>query len=272
MIASSFCSVYADRGALKAADSGEGDRLGKIAMESSRVSGFAAATVESVSAAGSEKADSVKLVPGDNYSAFVHYDISGMGYTSLSSEAVKLENGGDGVTFKVLADGKEVYNSGNVTDTSVKTISADITGASDLCLKVEPGANAVGDTSAFLTPVLKKGQEADGTNYRKVSLLGLKGTASTNKFSAIYGDTDETRMLGGEKGGLGSADIDGFGFDTALSLNTTGMDSYMQYEIISLKASRFSVYFGLDTVLSTSKAGKAVFKIAVPLLFVAQSR
>lgn len=263
MIASSFCSVYADRGALKAADSGEGDRLGKIAMESSRVSGFAAATVESVSAAGSEKADSVKLVPGDNYSAFVHYDISGMGYTSLSSEAVKLENGGDGVTFKVLADGKEVYNSGNVTDTSVKTISADITGASDLCLKVEPGANAVGDTSAFLTPVLKKGQEADGTNYRKVSLLGLKGTASTNKFSAIYGDTDETRMLGGEKGGLGSADIDGFGFDTALSLNTTGMDSYMQYEIISLKASRFSVYFGLDTVLSTSKAGKAVFKIAV---------
>ena len=85
MIASSFCSVYADRGALKAADSGEGDRLGKIAMESSRVSGFAAATVESVSAAGSEKADSVKLVPGDNYSAFVHYDISGMGYTSFPS-------------------------------------------------------------------------------------------------------------------------------------------------------------------------------------------
>ena len=40
-------------------------------------------------------------------------------------------------------------------------------------------------------------------------------------------------MLGGEKGGLGSADIDGFGFDTALSLNTTGMDSYMQYEIVS---------------------------------------
>ena len=34
-------------------------------------------------------------------------------------------------------------------------------------------------------------------------------------------------------------------------------------KLFPLKASRFSVYFGLDTVLSTSKAGKAVFKIAV---------
>lgn len=264
MTAASLTPAAADMGLSRADSADQEVRLGRLAMESSRVSGFAAASVESVTAGGETNDDSIKMLPASDYNAYAHYDIGGMGYTSLSFKTAKLENGGDGVTFKVLADGKEVYNSGLVTDTSVREASADITGAYDLCLLADSGGNADGDSSAFITPVLLKGGAADESNYRKVSLLSLKGTASTNKIESIFGDTDQTAMLGGEKGQHKSGvSIDGVCFDTALSWPTTSMDSYMQYDVSTLKGTRFSVYFGLDTARSTDKAGKAIFKIAV---------
>ncbi len=240
--------------------------LTDLAAESSSQLDFASgATFGTQKVEGKDYPNSIAMTPGVNSPAFIHYDVTDMGFKTLSFAAAKAsDDTGNGVIYKVIVDGREAYNSGALNKIAPVGQTVNIAGASDICLKIESNGDNAGDLAYFLSPSLEKDDSYTAVNYDKVSLLSLSGVESTNRIGKLFGDTDETYALSGSAEQYRkSGTVSGFEFDSGINFTDSSGEKYIQYDISNLKASKFSAYVGLDIKRSAASAGETKFAVAL---------
>lgn len=240
--------------------------LTDLAAESSSQLDFTSgATFGTQKADGKDYPNSIAMTPGADNPAFIHYDLTDMGFKTLSFAVAKAsDNTGNGVIYKVIVDGREAYNSGALNKIAPVEQTVNIDGASDICLKIESNGDNAGDLAYFLSPSLEKDDSLTAVNYDKVSLLSLSGVESTNRLEKLFGDTDKTFALSGNAAQYRkNGSFNGFEFDTGVCFNEVSGERYVQYDISNLKASKFSAYVGLDSKKSTASAGNTKFALTI---------